>query len=185
MSTAKQKLFTADDLLSLDAKGIRGELVRGVLVETMSTGREHGQIVMNTAMLLGNFIKPNKLGVLVGSDSGVWLERDPDTVREPDIAFTSVRKAPPGQRVTGYSQAIPDLVVEVASPSDTRSYMVSRADMWRHYGVTLIWIVHPDTRTVDVYHHDHPAVTFTVQDTLEGLDVLPGFTASVADIFDI
>ncbi len=53
----------------------------------MPTGREHGAIVMNLGAELRNFIKPRRLGWLVGSDSGVWLERDPDTVREPDVAF--------------------------------------------------------------------------------------------------
>ena len=61
----------------------------------------------------------SRLGRLVASDSGVWLERDPDTVREPDIAFFSAEKVPPGVRVTGYSETVPDLMVEVHSPSDS------------------------------------------------------------------
>jgi Uma2 family endonuclease len=55
----------------------------------MSVGQEHGEIVVNLAALLWNFIRAQRLGRLVASDSGVWLERDPDTVREPDIAFFS------------------------------------------------------------------------------------------------
>jgi hypothetical protein len=65
------------------------------------------------------FVDAQKLGRLVASDSGVWLERDPDTVREPDIVFFSAEKVPPGVRVTGYSETVPDLVVEVQSPSDS------------------------------------------------------------------
>ena len=83
MATTLTKLLTADDLLRLDSEGVRGELIRGVLYETMPAGMEHGEIVMNLGILLGGFIKPRKLGRLTGSDAGVWLERDPDTVREP------------------------------------------------------------------------------------------------------
>ena len=65
------RLLTADDLLRLSSQGVRGELIRGVLCETMPTGREHGQIVTSLVILLGNFIKPRKLGILTASDSGV------------------------------------------------------------------------------------------------------------------
>ena len=114
------RLLTAHDLLRLSSQGVRGELIRGVLCETMPTGREHGQIVANLVLLLGNFIKPRRLGILTASDSGVWLERDPDTVREPDIAFFAAEMSPLDDRVTGYAEVAPDLVVEIASPGDSR-----------------------------------------------------------------
>ena len=48
MATMTQtKLITADDLLRLYSQGVRGELIRGVLCETMSAGGEHGEIVVN------------------------------------------------------------------------------------------------------------------------------------------
>ena len=100
MTTPKTKLLTADDLLRLYSRGVRGELIRGELHETMSTGREHGELVMNLGGLMTVFIRPRRLGRLYGSDSGVLLERDPDTVREPDIGFVSAAKAPP--RRQGY-----------------------------------------------------------------------------------
>lgn len=46
MTTAKPKLLTADDLLRLYGKGVRGELIRGVLHETMPAGLRHGKIAM-------------------------------------------------------------------------------------------------------------------------------------------
>ena len=109
-------LMTADDLLRLYGEGVRGELIRGVLCQTTPTGNEHGVIVVNVASELRNFIKPGKLGRVTASDSGVWLEHDPDTVREPDIAYFSAQKIPLDERVTGYAEVVPDLVVEVASP---------------------------------------------------------------------
>ena len=178
------KRLTADDLLRLYSEGVRGELIRGVLCETMPTGQEHGEIVVNLAVMLGAFVKPRKLGRLTASDSGVWLERDPDTVREPDIAYFSAEKIPPGVRVTGYAEAVPDLVVEVSSPSDSLRGVNDKALMWLGYGVRMVWVVNPHTRAVDVYREGRAASTLTENDALDGLDALPGFTCAVRDVFD-
>ncbi len=185
MATTLTKLLTADDLLRLDSEGVRGELIRGVLYETMPTGQEHGEIVMNLGILLGGFIKPRKLGRLIGSDAGVWLERDPDTVREPDIAYIAAARLPPGVRVRGYAEVVPDLVVEIVSPNDGQREVGDKARMWLRYGVRLMWVVQPDTYTVDVYRPGRAVVTLDEHGTLDGLDVLPGFTCAVRDIFDM
>lgn len=177
------RLLTAHDLLRLYSEGVRGELIRGVLCETMPTGHEHGAIVANLVILLGTFIKPGKLGSLTASDSGVWLEHDPDTVREPDIAYFSAQKIPLDERVTGYAEVVPDLVVEVASPGDSRREINDKALMWLSYGVKLVWVVHPDTRTVDVHRPQADVSTLTHSDALDGYDALPGFTCQAADIF--
>ena len=176
-------LITADELLRLDAEGVRGELIRGALSETMPTGREHGQIAVNLAVLLGNFVKPKKLGILTASDSGVWLERGPDTVREPDVAFFSAEKSPPDERVTGYAEVAPDLVVEIVSPSDRLTAVNDKALMWLRYGVRLVWVVHPDERLVDVHRDGHPVVALDESGALDGADVLPGFSCPVREVF--
>ena len=185
MTTTKQQLLTADDLLRLYSQGVRGELIRGVLCKTMSVGQEHGEIVVKLIARLWMFVDPQKLGRLVASDSGVWLEHDPDTVREPDIAFFSAEKIPPGIRVTGYSEAVPDLVVEVRSPSDSMREVHDKARMWLSYGVRLVWVIHPDTRTVDVHHQEHSVSTLTENDTLDGIEVLPGFACAIRDLFSV
>ena len=184
MATTLTKLLTADDLLRLYGEGVRGELIRGVLHETMPTGHEHGRIVTNLTILMGVFIRPRKLGGLTASDAGVWLERDPDTVREPDIAYFSSERIPLDLRITGYAEVPPDLVVEIVSPSDSAREAHDKAWMWLSYGVRLVWVVQPDTRTVDVYRPGRAVVTLDEGDTLDGVDVLPGFTCAVREVFD-
>ena len=184
MITTNTELLTANDLLQLYSQGVRGELIRGVLCKTMPTGYEHGKIVMNLGVLLGAFVKLRKLGSLTASDSGVRLEWNPDTVREPDIVYFSADKIPPGTRVAGYAEVVPDLVVEVVSPNDNRREVNDKDLMWLGYGVRLVLVVHPDTRTVDVHQEGHPVLTLTENDTLNGLDPLPGFTCAVSNIFD-
>ena len=177
------RLFTADQLLQLYGKGVRGELIRGVLSETKPAGMEHGVIVVNLVVELRMFVKPRRLGILTASDSGVWLERDPDTVREPDIAFFSAETSPLDRRVTGYAEVAPDLVVEVGSPGNSRRELNNKALMWLSFGVRLVWVVHPDTRTVDAHRPNRTVATLSGNQALEGLDVLPGFNCPVRDIF--
>ena len=184
MTTTATRLLTADDLLRLHGEGVRGELIRGVLGETMASGREHGEITAYLTAQLVVFVQPRKLGRVTASDSGVLLARDPDTVREPDIAFFSTERAPPGERVTGYAATPPDLVVEVASARDTRAALHDKARMWLGHGVRLVWVLHPDTRTADVHRAGGPESTLAEDGALDGEDVLPGFACGLAALFD-
>ena len=182
-TTTEVRLLTAADLLRLYSEGVRGELIRGVLCETMATGIEHGAIVMRLGAALFGAVEPRQLGTLVASDSGVWLERDPDTVREPDIAFFSTERMPLNTRITGYAEVAPDLVVEVVSPSDGRREVYDKAHMWLNHGVRLVWVVQPEMRSIDVYRSGEAVTTLGDEDALDGLDVLPGFACEVSAVF--
>ena len=86
--------------------------------------------------------------------------------------------------VLGYSEVAPDLAVEVVSPNDTRRAVHDKALMWRQNGVRLVWVVYPDTSTVEVHAEGQPVTTLGEEDALDGLEVLPGFTCPVSEIFD-
>ncbi len=181
--TTRAKPMTAADLLRLSGKGVRGELIQGAFHETMSAGGIHARIVMKLGFLLMAFILPRRLGTVFGSDMGVWLERAPDTVREPDVAFYSAERMPLNETPLGYPEIAPDIVAEVSSPGDSARYIREKALMWLSYGVRLVWAVHPDTQTVDVYTIDGAVSTLGDGDALDGGDVLPGFACSVSEIF--
>ena len=186
MTTSKKtsKLLTADDLLRLGSEGVRGELIRGVLHQTVPVGLRHGEIVMRLGFLLTLLIKPLRLGRLVGSDAGIRLERNPDTVREPDIAFISAEKLPLDVDVPGFSEVVPDLVVEIFSPSDSLAAVNDKALMWLRFGVQIAWVVFPESRTVEVHTTSAAPVLLGEQDQLDGGSVLPGFTCQVSQIFE-
>ena len=185
LAETETKLLTAYDLLRLYSEGVRSELIRGVLHQTVATGIEHGEIAVNFAILMGTFVKAGRLGRVVGTDAGIWLERNPDTVREPDIAFISAEKIPLDTRVRGYAEVVPDLVVEIISPNDRPVAVYDKAQMWLRFGVRLVLLIDPDVRTVTVMPQDGPSQTLTDADTLDGGDVLPGFSCAVSDIFDL
>ncbi len=180
-------LLTADDLLRLDAQGVSGELVRGVLVEMTPPGQEHGWIVASLAGRIVLYVEERRAGIVVAGDSGVQLERNPDTVRAPDVAFTSATRLPAGRITPGYAEVVPDLVVEVVSPSDRFAVVRDKARMWLSFGVQLVWVVFPVSRTVEVYRAGvdtgDTAETLTEADNLNGGSVLPGFTCPLSDLF--
>ena len=185
MTLTKTKLITAAELLRLYSKGVRGELIRGELYETMPSGQEHGEIAMQIGHLLLNFVRPRRLGRVMGSDAGVWLERDPDTVREPDVAFFAADKMPTGETVSGYAEAVPNLVVEIASPRNSAREVRDKAQMWLSFGVRIVWVVYPASRAVELHTADGGRRMLAESDTLDGGDVLPGFSCRVGDIFDV
>ena len=176
--------ITADQLLEMYAKGMRGELIRGVFCPTMAAGVRHGEIVMKLGRLLGNVIADAGSGRIMGSDSGVRVESNPDTVREPDIAYFSYERLPRDQDVPGYAEVPPNLVAEIGSPSDTSRELFDKARMWITAGVDLVWVLWPETKVIEVHRPNQPAATLYETDTLTAEGILPQLSIPVADIFE-
>ena len=183
MTVTTEKLLTADDLLHLGSQGVRGELLRGVLCETMPTGVRHGKTVVKLTVLLEGFVGPRGLGTIVASDVGFLLEQEPDTVREPDVAFISAQRLPPDEDEPGFFEGPPDLAVEIASPSDSPQQIFDKARMWISFGVSLVWTVDPEARTIDVHQPHVPLIRLSADDTLDGGQILPGFSCTVGALF--
>jgi hypothetical protein len=54
--------------------------------------------------------------------------------------------------------------------------------MYLNAGTPLVWVSHPARRTVAVYASDRTARIFTEGETLDGGEVLPGFTLPIAEL---
>lgn len=185
MTTAKNKLLTAEDLLRLSSQGVKGELIRGVLRETVSVGRVHARIAGRIITGINNFVIPRRLGQVGGTDGGVLIEQNPDTVREPDVYFVSADRLPLDDESDGYLEVMPELVVEIVSPSDSERDVREKIAMWLDNGVSMALEVRPAERAVMVHCSGVPAVTLTGDDALDGGDVLPGFSLPLSEIFDL
>ena len=182
MTTAK-KLLTADDLLALPDDGKRYELIRGELIEMPPASHNHGRVAERFGRRIGNFVEERDLGHGIAAETGVNIEREPDTTRAPDYGFISYERMaePPPSR--GYADVIPDLVVEVVSPGDRQPDIDAKAQMWLDAGVRLVLVAYPETQEVYAHHGDGSPVRYGPDDTLIGDPVLPGFACPVADIF--
>ena len=183
MSLTITKPFTADELLALPDDGWRYELVKGELIRMSPTGQEHGEITINVTVPLATHVKSKKLGVVLAAESGFWLERDPDTVRAPDIAFISRERYVKVGRTPKYWEGAPDLAVEVLSPSDTVKRVEGKVVSWLQSGARMVWIVSPKLHTVTVYLSLTEISVLTEKDILDGGEVIPGFEIPVAEVF--
>ena len=160
------------------------ELVEGEIIEMPKPTGLHGQITMPLGAKIFNHAEDNGLGIVTAADTGFILESDldgGDTVRGLDIAFIRKGRAPgalPDQLV----DVAPDLAVEVISPSNKATDIHLKIRQLLAAGTTLIWIVYPEMRIVDVHTRDG-ATTLNAADTLSGGDVLPGFEIPVREIF--
>ena len=184
MATAKNKLLTAEDLLRLHSQGVKGELIEGVLHRKVSAGVEHSFIAGNILSAFHAHARPRRSGRVGGTDGGVLIRRNPDNVREPDIFFVSAERLPLDVRVQGYLEVVPELVVEIVSPSDSETDVREKISMWLDLGVSMALEVRPSARAVMVHRPGVDFVTLTGDDVLDGGDVLPGFTLPLSEIFD-
>lgn len=187
-ATAKTatKLMTAEEFFDFcnrpenDNKWL--ELVCGEVIELPPPMRPHGVVSFNIARILGNYAFQRKKGYLTSNDSGVILERDPDTVRGPDVAYYEDAAAF-DELHPKYGEVPPRLAVEVLSPSDRADRVMRKVTDYLRNGVELVWVVDPEARTVTVYTPDNGPRVFGEKEELKGEEVLPGFRCRVADFF--
>jgi Uma2 family endonuclease len=180
MATQKT-LYTAEDLLRLPDTGKRYELVRGELLEMAPTSFGHGRVTGHAFFRLFTFVQENDLGEVLTGEPGFRLQRNPDTVRAPDIAFVSKDRIPADPR--GFPDLAPDLVVEVVSPNDTAAELQVKVGEWLRAGTRMVLVMYPDSRLVAVYRSLNDVRVLTEDDVLQGEPVLPGFSCPVRDLF--
>lgn len=182
--TTSQKLLTAEEYGALpDSVAPReSELIRGVIcVREAPAASDHGWIASKISHLLYEFVASRKLGVVFG-DPGFVLERNPDTVRAPDVSFVRADRVPSEEMPT-YLDGAPDLAVEVKSPSNRKREMAEKIAQYLRTGSRLVWYVDTNRRTITVYRPQLDAIVLNLGDRLSGYDVLPGFECPVAEIF--
>lgn len=175
---------TASELFEMPDDGFRYELVRGELRRMSPSGSEHGAIIVNITIMLGQYVKANKLGVCFGAETGFKIASDPDTVRAPDVAFIRRERIPEGGLTKKFWPGAPDLAVEVLSPGDTRAEVDEKVEDWLQAGALAVWVVDPKRRGVSVYRPANGVTRLSGDDELDGGGVVPGFRFKVLEIFD-
>ena len=181
---APDRLWSADEFMALPLNLKLYELVRGMLVEVPMTGYEHGEIETNIIRLLDRHIWPRGLGQITPGDVMFRLEQNPDTLRQPDVAFVRADRLPPREQRRSYSPVIPDLAVEIRSPGNTVRELAAKVADYLRTGVQLVWVVDLDTQTVTVHAPAAVPLTLSAHDEITGGEVLPEFRCPVAAFFE-
>ena len=173
---------TEDDVLVAATRDRRWcELIDGTLVEK-PMGFDESFLASFINRILGNYVAPRNLGH-VTTEQGM-MRIAPGLVRIPDVAFISWERFP-NRRRTGepIPDLVPDLAIEVLSPSNTSAEMDVKLAEYFSAGVRQVWIVNPATRTIALYDEPDSCQTLTENDTLRTERLLPDFSFSVRELF--
>jgi Uma2 family endonuclease len=170
---------TVEDVVAIDAHQDRlCELVDGTLVEK-PVGFDEDRIALNIAYLLGEFVRPRKLGFLTGSQGMIRIADH--QVRMPDVAF--YEKSITYDKNDPAPPIAPTLAVEVLSKSNTKAEMDRKLCEYFQAGTKLVWLVDPATQSVHVHTAPHLSTTRQASDQIDGGEALPGFSAKVESFF--
>jgi Uma2 family endonuclease len=158
------------------------ELERGKVVEVSRPGERHGLVCSNVTTMLNLYTRKRRKGYALYNDAGVILERDPDTVRGPDVMYFEKSKGY-DQMNPKFAEGVPTLAVEVLSPNDSHGKVARRIAEFQKAGIQMIWVVDPDGSDVTVYQRGHDPYVVEAGQELTGDDVLPEFRCPVAEFF--
>jgi Uma2 family endonuclease len=174
-------LLTSDDLARICPADKRTELIRGRMIVREPAGFRHGDVAMAIALAIGQYLQTHASGRLLAAETGFVLSTNPDTVRAPDVAFVRNERIPvPLPR--GYARFAPDLVVEVLSPDDRPNEVLEKVADWLNAGTRLVWVIDPERRTGRVHRPDGTIILLSELDSLDGEDVLPGFSSQLTEV---
>lgn len=188
MSSLSEQLMTADEFLAWthreENQGRFFELERGEVVEMPPAGKYHGFICANIARLLGNHVAERGRGYVCSNDAGVVTERNPDSVRGPDVSYFEDTQSA-GDMDRGYAQQPPRLAVEVLSPHDRVNQMMQRVAELLRAGVSMVWVIDPEARDISICRPGEEPRLLSAEETLTADDILPGFACPIEQIFAV
>lgn len=172
--------MTAAEFLRLPDDGRKYELVDGEPKE-VPAGHEHDALVMHIGLMFQPFARGR--GVLAASSAGFRMMSG--NIRSPDVSFTLRERLPGGKPARGFADYVPNLCIEIISPSEEQTDMERRVREYFASGAEQVWHLFPETRTAKVFTSPITDVTLGPDDELDGGDLLPGFRCRVAELFEL
>ena len=184
----QQQLYTVDDVWELAHQPDNVnhyELIEGDLFEMPPPGYAHGRLAVKIARYIDTYVEEHKLGE-VTVETGYHPPDSRHTLLSPDVAFLSKAKAP-HPSWGKYIPVMPDLAIEILSPTDTLQKARRKAALYLRHGTQLVWIVLPAEKGVDVCRAaDGPRlnIEFVGQESsVSGEQVLPSFELKLERLF--
>jgi Uma2 family endonuclease len=172
--------ITVEEFANVPRDGL-WELIDGEPVEVTPAAGRSSRIGGRLYARLADHVESSGFGWAYPADAGFILFEDRAVVRSPDAAFVRRDRLP--EEPNGFIPLAPDFAAEVLSPIDRRDDTLAKVAMYLQAGVRLVWLIDPDRRLVEVFRPDEPVARFGEDDVLDGGEVIPGFSAPVAEIF--
>jgi Uma2 family endonuclease len=183
-AAVQPKPMTFEEAAALDPDDYAGEVVNGEWIPVTRGTWRHGEVVVRACLILALYAREHREWSVATADPGTKLSRDPDTLRGPDIGVVRADRRPQGKGEAGWLEGAPDLVVEVVGDSQTATQLAKKAMEYVRAGTQAVWILDADPRLVMVITADRQLTILGEDDTLDGGDVLPGFSCKVSEFFE-
>ena len=145
------------------------------------SGYESDEVAAEAVRLLGNWVRPRRLGRVAASSAGFRLPNTNHDVRSPDASFVSaerLRRSP-----KSFAELAPDLMVEVKSPTDRLADLESKISEFLSLGTQIGLLIDPQQQTVTLYRSEQTTVTLGNEDILTIPELLPGWEVPVVDLW--
>ena len=182
----QERVYTVDDVWRLEQEPRHPTekyyLIDGELHIKMAPSELHGEVANLIAHYLTGFVLERKMG-RVGIEVGFHPPDDRRTVMLPDVSFISKARTA-GPALKTYVPYMPDLAVEIISPSQSWAETRRKADRYLRHGTTLVWLIDPGSETAEVWQRDsEQREVIDSDDELSGGAILPGFSLPLRKIF--
>ena len=187
-----KRQYTSDDLWDWsqlpEYEDRQLELIDGEIIDMSPSSAKPSMIGIEVGSFIRYFVREHDLGYVSGADGA--YELSPGNTLAPDVGF--IAKARLTKMPERFFPMAPDLAVEVISPTDSIKKTLRKAAKYLAAGTKLVWLFYPEDRTVDVCR---PApegtqsgmliTELTIDDTLDGGEVLLGFRLPIRDVFKL
>lgn len=184
MATKTKDKLTLEQFLKRPETKPAREFVCGEVFRKPMPDLPHSLLQRFFILVLAPFSSPRGTGVSVAELRCIFGPPGEERGYVPDVVFISRARLPHGDaRAVVPFRAAPDLAIEVLSPRQRRDRFRKKLSFYLEHGVRLVWVVDPRAETVTVHRPGAAPVVVRAGDTLDGADLLPGFTLPVADIF--
>ena len=175
-----RKPVTIEDMYNMPKDGRKYELVDGEIVVSPGNWR-HTEIATKIAHIFGTFLDASQVGKVFCDNLGIVLPNR--NLRSPDVTFVGAEKLPDGELPEAFAEVVPDLAVEVLSPSNSPEYIAKKIGEFLECGVTMVWVVDPVHKTITVYRSLSQTEQYPADDTITAEPLLPGFSCRVSRLF--
>jgi Uma2 family endonuclease len=165
--------------------GERYEIIDGQRVEMPPMSAYASVLASRLVLRVFHFAESHHLGEAF-TDTLLRLPLKKVRNRRPDGAFVSFQRWPKGRPIPNSENAwdvVPELVIEVISPTDWGEDIIEKIEEYFDAGVQLVWVVYPRRRLIHVYESLTQIRVLRHTDVLDGGKVLPDFRLPLTDLF--
>jgi Uma2 family endonuclease len=160
------------------------EVVDGKIVEKI-VGVHEAEIATLLIEFLAPFARLHRLGRVFG-ETIFRIDQSKNLQRRPDVAFVSHARWPAQRRAPKVAvwDMVPDLAIEVVSPSNTADHVQEKIHEYFKAGVSRVWVVYPRQQEVYVYASATQVQIVPLGQDLDGGDLVPGFRLPLTALFE-